>query len=362
MTITLPNPSGLTAGQDVFHIKNINDGVVTVNTHDGSSIMAGSVSTMSLGEKWDETSILWNGSFWYGFKSLRFDAAQGFGKNAFGRVQFQLDGLTEDTTPDKANDYFLTWDTSASLPKKVKPNNFSWQPLDSDLTSIAALTTTSFGRSLLTQADAAALKSTAGLVIGTNVQAWDADLDALAGLTSAANKLPYFTGSGTAALADLTSNARTLLDDADMATLRTTMANPSCYANRVGSGNSTAPNGSWAKPNVTTLAFNNGGFSISAGSVIIPETGHYLIIATTGWAAVASQTGWLVGMGVNSNQPGRYTRYMGLTANVQQVISGSWTLNLNASDTIELMVQSAGAAGTVIDTLGITGLYVARIS
>lgn len=41
------------------------------------------------------------------------------------------------------------------------------QPLDSDLTAIAALTTTSFGRSLLTQADAAATRSTIGVGTGT---------------------------------------------------------------------------------------------------------------------------------------------------------------------------------------------------
>lgn len=38
------------------------------------------------------------------------------------------------------------------------------QPLDADLTAIAALTTTTFGRSLLTQADAAATRSTIGAV------------------------------------------------------------------------------------------------------------------------------------------------------------------------------------------------------
>lgn len=61
------------------------------------------------------------------------------------------------------------------------------------------------------------------LIPGTHVQTWNGNLDAIAGLNSAANKIPYFTASTSASLADFTAAGRTLVGANDAAAQRTSL-------------------------------------------------------------------------------------------------------------------------------------------
>lgn len=153
----------------------------------------------------------------------------------------------------------------------LTPGDIGAQPVDSDLTAIAALTTTAFGRGLLELANAGAaltalgavptsrtlagldltanrsasdLRTALGLVIGTDVQAQDADLAAIAALTT-------------------TTFGRSLLEVASLAALQGSLGVPSnapyidgeyhVLARSVNLGSTAFPSSSSYVPGANTL-------------------------------------------------------------------------------------------------------------
>ena len=128
--------------------------------------------------------------------------------------------------------------------------------------STAALATvTSFARSILDDTSAADVRTTIG------AQASDATLTAVAGVTTAANKLIYFTGVDTAAATDLSAFGRSLIDDANASAARTTLGLASGATTDVGTmatqnANSVSITGG-SITGITDLAITDGGTGAS---------------------------------------------------------------------------------------------------
>ena len=89
--------------------------------------------------------------------------------------------------------------------------------------------------------NAATARTNLGLAIGTNVQAYDAGLLSIAGLTTTADRGIYTTASDTYAVFTLTSAGRAILDDADATAQRTTLGLGTAATVNTGTSGGTVP-------------------------------------------------------------------------------------------------------------------------
>jgi hypothetical protein len=131
-------------------------------------------------------------------------------------------------------------------------------------------------------------------------QGLDGELTCLAALTSAADKIAYFTGSGTCAVTDFSSFVRTLIDDASSSAARTTLG---------------------LVIGTDVQAFDA---DLSTYADITPAANVQSLLSAADYAAIRTQLGLVIGTNVQAFDAD-LTTYAGITpaANVQSLLAAA---------------------------------------
>lgn len=187
------------------------------------------------------------------------------------------------------------------------------QPIDATLTALAGVTTaankliyatasdtftttdlSAFARTFIDDADAAAVRTTLGLVIGTNVQAYNALLLSIAGLSVVSGDLIY--GSGTAAVSRLAkgSDGQYLTLSSGVPAWGYNSSAPDIIAEdqkASGTAGGSASATTTATRTLNTLVRNNGTLgSLSSNAITLPAGTYYAEWSAPGYRCDAVQT------------------------------------------------------------------------
>lgn len=145
-----------------------------------------------------------------------------FTVDVYGRITSAVAGTTDNLVEGTTNLFFTNARAQAAITGGASTI------VTSNLTASRALVSDATGKVIVATTTATEIGYVNGVTSAIQTQlnakqASDATLTALAGLTTAADQLIYATGVDTFAMASLTTFGRSLIDDADAATARTTL-------------------------------------------------------------------------------------------------------------------------------------------
>lgn len=185
-----------------------------------------------------------------------------------------------------------------------------FQPLDADLTAIAALTTTATGRDLLTSASAAAIRSKAGAAAsGAN-----SDITTLTGLTTALSIAQGGTGR--------------------------TSAIPVLSASRSGSTSFQSLGNTFTTVQVNAASIDTAGcFSTTTYICTLPETGLYQLSAKLRICDSAT-AGISYGLGIGNANADSAAFFWGVTAGTRMGLANARVYSGTAGDQIRVFAYA----------------------